>query len=53
MNESEQQSIINKVRFTLASRGTPLPDGVISIDHFGDSPRLSADLLALIASGKK
>jgi uncharacterized protein YhfF len=53
MNESEQHSIINKVRFTLASRGTPLPDGVISIDHFGDSPELSADLLALIASGKK
>jgi uncharacterized protein YhfF len=53
MNESEQQSIINTVRFTLVSRGTPLPDGVISIDHFGDSSELSADLLALIASGKK
>jgi uncharacterized protein YhfF len=53
MNESEQQSIINKVRVTLASRGTPLPDGVVTIDHFGDSPELSADLLALIASGKK
>jgi uncharacterized protein YhfF len=53
MNQSEQQSIINKVRVILASRGTPLPVGVISIDHFGDSPELSADLLALIASGKK
>jgi uncharacterized protein YhfF len=53
MNESEQQSIINKVRATLASRGTPLPDDVISIDHFGDSPKLSAELLVLIAAGKK
>jgi uncharacterized protein YhfF len=53
MNESEQHSIFNKVRFTLTSRGTPLPSGYVSIDHFGDSPELSADLLALIASGKK
>jgi uncharacterized protein YhfF len=53
MSESDQQSIINKVRATLALRGTPLSDGFISIDHFGDSPELSAELLALIASGKK
>jgi uncharacterized protein YhfF len=53
MSESDQQSIINKVRATLALRGTPLSDGFISIDQFGDSPELSADLLALIASGKK
>ena len=53
MHESEQRFIINKVRVALASRGTPLPDGVITIDQFGDSAELSSELLALIATGKK
>lgn len=53
MNESEQKFIIDCVRAKLAARGTPLPGGFISIDHFGDSAELSSALLALIASGKK
>ena len=53
MDESEQQLIIDHVRIKLVTRGTPLPDALISIDQFGDSPELSAELLALIASGKK
>jgi uncharacterized protein YhfF len=53
MNESKQRLIIERVRAKLVTRGTPLPDGVISIDQFGDSAELSSELLALIASGKK
>jgi uncharacterized protein YhfF len=53
MNESEQQIIIDHVRIKLVTRGTPLPDGLVSVDQFGDSAQLSSELLALIASGKK
>jgi uncharacterized protein YhfF len=53
MNEFEQRRIIDSVRAKLAARGTPLPDGFVSVDQFGDSAELSSELLALIASGKK
>jgi uncharacterized protein YhfF len=53
MNESEQQRVIDGVRVKLAALGTPLPDGLVSVDQFGDSVELSSVLLALIASGKK
>jgi uncharacterized protein YhfF len=53
MNEFEQRCIIDSVRAKLAARGTPLPDGRVSVDQFGDSAELSSELLALIASGKK
>jgi uncharacterized protein YhfF len=53
MTLAEERLIIDNVRAALAARGTPLPSGYVSIDHFGDSPELSAELLALIASGKK
>jgi uncharacterized protein YhfF len=53
MNEFEQRCIIDSVRAKLAARGTPLPDGFLSVDQFGDSAELSSELLALIASGKK
>ena len=53
MNTSDQQPIIDSVRAKLAARGTPLPDGLVSVDHFGDSAELSSALLALIAIGKK
>ena len=53
MNTSEQQRIIASVCATLAARGTPLSDGLVSVDHFGDSAALSSALLALIVSGKK
>ena len=53
MNESEQQLIIDDVRSKLNARGTPLPEGSVFVDQFGDSAELSAKLLALIASGKK
>jgi uncharacterized protein YhfF len=50
---SDQHLIIDNVRAALTARGTPLPSGYVSIDHFGDSPKLSDELLALIAAGKK
>jgi uncharacterized protein YhfF len=53
MTQVEKELIIDNVRATLAASGMPLPSGYVSIDHFGDSPGLSAELLALIASGKK
>ncbi len=53
LTAAKKQRIIDDMRVALASRGTPLPDGVISIDQYGDSAELSFDLLALIASGKK
>ncbi len=53
VNIPDQQIIIDSVRTTLVERGTPLPDGFITTDHFGDSAELSSALLALIASGKK
>lgn len=53
MNQLEQQLIIENVRAMLARRNTPLPDGLVSIDQFGDSAELSSSLLALIASGRK
>ncbi len=53
MNESEQQLIIDQVLIKLDKHGIHMPEGFISFDHFGDSPELSAGLLALIASGKK
>lgn len=53
MNEFNQQLIIDSVRAKLVTRGTRLPDGLVSVDQFGDSAQLSSELLALIASGKK
>ncbi|HEX4859231.1 MAG TPA: ASCH domain-containing protein [Usitatibacteraceae bacterium] len=37
----------------LAAQGIVLPPGRLRIDFYGDSPQLSAELLALIGSGRK
>ena len=38
---------------TLRERGVVLPPGPVRVDGYGDSPELSASLLALIRAGRK
>jgi uncharacterized protein YhfF len=44
---------IESVLAQLRARGVPVPPGRVRIDRYGDSETLSAELLALIRSGRK
>ncbi|TAG01411.1 MAG: hypothetical protein EAZ37_17405 [Burkholderiales bacterium] len=45
--------MLNELIAKLQTAGITIPAGPISIDHYGDSPELSASLIELIRSGAK
>lgn len=44
---------VNAVVSALRARGIDVPPGPVRVDGYGDSPELSAELLALIRCGRK
>lgn len=44
---------VAEVVAALAAQGITLPPGPVRLDHYGDSPELSRDLLAQIRHGRK